>query len=180
VDSPNHNPRWPLERAVFAASIPPPGKLILLTLLAKTSGTDLDLGKWSPSTYTLAGQTGLKLDTVAKYIRLLEEHGWLTVRRHARDTNQYVLSEGKPFRATPVKGSSAAPVKGVSSRPATPTNGSTATPLNGSATPLKGSTATPFKGSHTELSPDHLSDRSDREPDPSLSGDWRDDLRIGS
>jgi DNA-binding transcriptional MocR family regulator len=139
----------------------------MLVLLTKAKPDTLDLGKYSPSMDRLADQTGLKRDSVDKYIRLLEEQGWLAVRRHARVGNQYVLSEGKPFRATPAKGA-----RPESSRPA---NGSTPRPVKVPSRPTNGSTPRPTNGPHTDL--DRRSDRSDREPDPERCGDWRDDLQ---
>jgi DNA-binding transcriptional MocR family regulator len=160
VDSPNQNPRWPLERVVLAAHIPPSGKLVMLTLATNTPKDSLDLGKWSPSTYKLAEQTGLKLDTVAKYIRLLEEHGWLIVRRQAGGANQYVLREGRRFGATPAKG--------ASTRSTTPNKGSRTTPVKGSTTtPVNGSALLPIRGVIQTCQTG--TDRSDREPDPASS-----------
>ena len=127
-DSPN--PKWALGHAVLAARIPPNAKLIMLVLLDLTNGP-LDISSWSPSTRKLAELTSLKRDTVVKYIALLELHGWLAVRRHAGDRNQYVLSAGRAFAAGPNKGTTTSPHNGTT---AGPNKGTTTSPHNGTTT----------------------------------------------
>jgi DNA-binding transcriptional MocR family regulator len=170
VDHPN--PRWPLERAVLAARIPPVGKLVMLTLLAKTGSSSLDLGKWSPGTRTLAEQTGLSREIVIKHLGLLEAHGWLAVRKRKGLRPEYALSEGQPFRGSdykhtpPKRGGPESRTSSGEAGTKSPTTGGTKSPTTGG--PINGTTVRP---------PDRRSDRSDREPDPERCGDWRDDLQ---
>ncbi len=165
MDSPNHNPRWPLETAVLAAGIPPIGKLVMLTLLARTPRDSLDLGKWSPGIRRLAEQTGLKPHTVIKYLDLLAEHGWLAVRKQQGLRTRYVLSTGQAFQAVAPRKPPTVAVKGNSP------NGGVAMDGNGGVA---------MDGNTYRSSVRRTDKWSDREPDPSLAGDWRDDLRIGS
>lgn len=91
------NPRWALERAVKAARIPAPAKLILFDLMTCLGPDSLDLGKWSPGMRRLTAETGLNNHTVVRYARLLEEHGWLSARKHKGRRTEYTLSAGRDF-----------------------------------------------------------------------------------
>jgi hypothetical protein len=148
--------KWALESAVIDTSIPPPAKLIMLVLLARTGPGSLDLGRFSPGTRRLADQTGMKRETLLKYLGLLEDHGWLAVRKSRGRRAEYILSEGRPFdvakpRKPPVRGpknGTTPPVGGTNDGTITgPKNGTTTGPTDGTTTgPTDGTTDKSFTG----------------------------------
>jgi hypothetical protein len=140
--------KWALETAVLGARIPPSGKLIMLVLLAKASPDSLDLGRYSPGTRKLAEQTGLKTDTVTKYLGLLEQHSWLTARKRPGKRAEYALSEGRAFQASePRRRPGTVPVNGYTGGQCVPIDGDGGVPTDGDGgVPVNGDGGVPTDG----------------------------------
>ncbi len=163
MDSPNQNPRWPLERAVFAARIPPIAKLIMLALLTKAGPVSLDLGERSPSTRKLTGWTSLKRDTVISYLSLLETHGWLTSRKRSGLPTEYALSQGEAFEAPGTRRTPPVVSRDGDGRwsRVVPLTGPVGGPADGTGTgPTDGTGGGPVDGAYTEQV-----NQADRRPD---------------
>lgn len=96
--------RWDFERAVTASTLPPPSRLILLTLATRAdSDTGVIPAAYSPSHARLATDTGLSRRTVIDHLAALETARWVKVKRapvarqraeHAPNTYRLMIPTG--------------------------------------------------------------------------------------
>lgn len=94
----NLDPKWAIERALWAAKMPKSSKLIMAYLLSCLyRPQDIHLNGESPGQRTIASKTGLTQPCVREHVQLLEQNGW--VKRHGEPgkRSQYELAVGKPF-----------------------------------------------------------------------------------
>jgi hypothetical protein len=74
--------KWQVNRAIRASTLPPPSRLIMLTLSDIAHAKTAELPpKYTPSIAQLALETGLSESTVKKHRALLEVAGWIAVTR---------------------------------------------------------------------------------------------------
>jgi hypothetical protein len=70
-------------------------------LAQETNGT-LGLGRWSPTVEQIAEWTGMGRRMVLRYLKVLEQAGWLVTEKQGR-RNHYTLRDGKVSPATPIE-----------------------------------------------------------------------------
>lgn len=148
--------RWAVERAIMRTNIRPLGRLLVLTLLAKSDNeTAIIPDEFTPSLSTLVAATGLARSAVAEHLKYLEDLGWvkrsMPARKSKYDRTHYALFVG---RDDP-------------SRPSSPP----CEPVVGRAVREEDHSSSPPQGPAVVRTEDYSTDDTDREDDVSAGNE---------
>lgn len=145
--------KWRVNRAVRQSTLPPPSRLIMLTLAERAdSKTAVIPDEHTPSLPEIASETGLGEATVKRHLAALEKSGWVRrerptaeqMARHVPSSYALAIGFGGSERAPET------PEPGAQSEPSNEIPGAQSEPVGGSERALAGAQSEP---------PSYISDR---------------------